>query len=90
MGHSGGGGGLCVCVCVTPNHFNKCKAFAIIHHHSTALFALCVCVCVTPNQFNQCSNCEVQQQHYDSYKLSAKPCVQYILLASLAGRSLAH
>ena len=42
---------VCVCVCVTPNEFNQTIVFAMIHHHSTALFTLqcvyvCVCVCV--------------------------------------------
>ena len=39
---------MCVCVCVTPNHFRNPKAFAIIHHLSTAMSALqqCLVVCL--------------------------------------------
>ena len=35
---------VCVCVCMTPNHFSKSIAFAIINHFSTALFALQQCL----------------------------------------------
>ena len=37
---------VCVCVCVTPNHFRNLKAFAIIHHLSTAMSALQQCLVV--------------------------------------------
>ena len=37
---------LCVCVCVTPNPFQNPKAFAIIHHLSTAMSALQQCLVV--------------------------------------------
>ena len=35
-------------LCVTPNHFNKPKAFAIIQHFSTAMFALQQCLDLRP------------------------------------------
>ena len=35
-----------VCVYVTPNHFRNLKAFAIIHHLSTAMSALQQCLVV--------------------------------------------
>ena len=38
------GGDVCVCVCGTPNDFNNLKAFAIIQHLSTAMFALQQCL----------------------------------------------
>ena len=40
---------VCVCVCVCDaQSFNKSQAFAIIHHHSTAMFALQQCLVFRP------------------------------------------
>ena len=41
-------GWVCVSVYVMPNHFNKSKAFAMIHHLSTALSALQQCLVFPP------------------------------------------
>ena len=45
---------MCVCVWVggwvgvTPNHFNNLKAFTVIQHLSTAIFALQQCLVFRP------------------------------------------
>ena len=66
----------CVCLCGTPNHSNNLKAFAIIQHLSTAMFALQQCL----DFFAQCDLSALSTQHEDYGQSSCayralQPCV---------------